>query len=153
LTLPVPDRLAVAVRHRDPAQAADGGAVDAGGAAGHERARGSLVEGGELVGEPGHGAADAGAPGGHAAAQVVDRAALGYVALDHRAPAAEVDQALLVALLLGEGSLLVVARPHAVAMDRVLEEPGRAAQIVELGQRPDALQEEEHGADGLGEVV
>src|SRR5262245_61795193 len=108
LAASIPDRLPVAIVHRDPAQSPDAGAVDPGGSSRAERARGCLVEGRELVGEAGHRAADACSAGDHAATHVVDRAALRDVALDDRPPAAEVDQALLVALLLCEDALLVV---------------------------------------------
>ena len=64
------------------------------GGAGHERAGGRVHERLELVREARHRAADADAADVRAAAHAVDPAALGHVALDDRAPAAELDQAL-----------------------------------------------------------
>src|SRR4051794_39454791 len=105
---PAPLGLAVERVRGDAAQAADRRAVDADGA-GREPATGRLVhERHELVREAGHGAADADAAEVGAAADAVHPAAFGHVALDHRAPAAELDDALRRAVLGGEVGLLVV---------------------------------------------
>src|SRR5204862_6553838 len=85
-----------------------------GGGGGDERPRSDLGDGAELVGKAGHGAADADAAHLHAPAVAVDDAPLGDVALHHRAPTAQLHQALLVAVLGGEHALLVVAGPGAV---------------------------------------
>src|SRR5665811_2042606 len=61
----------------------------------------------ELVREAGHRAGDADAADIRAAAHAVDPAALGYVALDDRPPAAELDQALGRSVLGREVTLLV----------------------------------------------
>ncbi len=50
-------------------------------------------------------------------------------------------------------TLLVVAGPRAAAVDGLGEEPGRTAELVELRQRPDALQEEQDRRHRLREVV
>src|SRR6266542_4539343 len=75
------------------------------------RARRLVHERHELVGEAGHRAGDADPADVRAAADAVDPAALGDVALHHRAPAAELDQALGRAVLGGEVALLVIAGP------------------------------------------
>src|SRR5580692_1406198 len=75
------------------AEAADNRAVHAAGGRRYRRARRLVHERHELVREAGHGAGDADAAHVRAAAHAVDPAALGHVALDHRAPAAQLDQA------------------------------------------------------------
>src|ERR1700748_3261793 len=74
---------------REAAQAADHRPVHAAGGGGHGRARRLVHERHELVREAGHGAGDADAADVRAAADAVDPAALGHVALDHRTPAAQ----------------------------------------------------------------
>src|SRR5262249_58721592 len=59
----------------------------------------TFVEGRKRVREAGHGAADAYAPGVHAAAIVAERASRDDIALHDGAPAAELDQALLLPVL------------------------------------------------------
>src|SRR2546426_816333 len=86
--------------------------VRAGGNA--RRSRRPPVERGELVGEAGHRAADAGPPGVHAPPVVVDGPPGGDVAVDDRAPASDLHQALAVAELAGEGPFLVVRPTDAV---------------------------------------
>ncbi len=49
--------------------------------------------------------------------------------------------------------LLVVGAPDAAAVDGLAEQPGRPAELVELRQRAEALQEVQDCSDGLGEVV
>src|SRR6266704_3542553 len=94
-------------------QAADHRPVHAAGGGGHGRARWLVHERHELVREAGHGAGDADAAHIRAPAHAVDPAALGHVALDHRAPAAQLDQAARRAVLGGELAFLVVAGPVA----------------------------------------
>src|SRR5262245_7199320 len=60
----------------------------------HARAGRLIHERHELVGKPGHGAADANAADIRTAADAVDPTATRHVAVDHRAPAAELDDAL-----------------------------------------------------------
>src|SRR5919112_6217534 len=91
---PAPLRLAVERVGGDAAQAADRRAVDPDGAGRQPAARWLVHERHELVREAGHGAADADATDVRAAADAVDPAALGDVALHHRAPAAQLDDAL-----------------------------------------------------------
>src|SRR4029077_2824114 len=93
-----------------------------------DRAGGRLVERAELVGEAGHRAPDADAPGPHAAAHVIDGAPLHDVAVDHRAPAADLHEALGVTIVLGEDAFLVEPRPRAALRCGVAEEPRRPAE-------------------------
>src|SRR6185295_3763284 len=96
-----------------------------------EPAAGGLVhERHELVGEAGHRAADADPADVGTAAHAVDPAALGHVALDHRAPAPELDDALGRAVLGREVPLLVVAGPVTAFVDGVAEQPRRAQGLV-----------------------
>src|SRR6202044_2927829 len=113
----------------EAAQAADDRAVHTAGGGGDRRARRLVHERHELVGEPRHRAGDAGAADIRAPAHAVDPAALGHVALDHRAPAAELDQALRRAVLGGELALLVVAGPVAALVHGRSEPPRRAARL------------------------
>src|SRR5712675_2768200 len=91
----------------------------------HRRARRLVHERHELVREAGHGAGNADAAHVGAAADAVDPAALGDVALDHRPPAAQLDQALGRAVLVGEVALLVVAAAVAALVHGRTEQPGR----------------------------
>ena len=68
-------------------------------------------------------------------------------------PAPDLDEALGIAVVLGEDALLVKARARAALVHGVAEEPRRAAQLVERGQRSEPLQEQEDGEDRLREVV
>src|SRR5207248_11226951 len=109
----------------EAAESADHGAVHR-ARGGGDLGPGWLVhERHELVREAGHGAGDADAADVRAAAHAVDPAALGHVALDHRAPAAELDQALGRTVLGGEVAFLVVAGPVAALVDGGLEQPLR----------------------------
>ena len=123
------------------------------GGAGHERAGGRVHERLELVREAGHRAADADAADVRAAAHAVDPAALGHVALDDRAPAAELDQALGLAVLGGELALLVVAAAVAALVHGRAEEPLGPQRLVERDHRRGARGLVEQVEDGLGEVV
>src|SRR6266540_2265991 len=129
----------------DLPQGADDAAVETAGGGRDLGAGGFVHERHELVGEAGHGAADADAADVGAAADTVDPAPLRDVAFDHRAPAAQLDQALGGAVLGGELSLLVVAGPVATLVDGCAEEP----------LRPEGLVEGDHGgrAGGLVEEV
>src|SRR6185436_18161560 len=64
-----------------------------------------LVEGAELVGEAGHRASDADTARTHATPHVVDGASLHDVAVDDRTPAADLHEALRVAVVLREDAL------------------------------------------------
>src|SRR5262249_40594167 len=83
------------------------------------------------VGEAGHRAADADAADVGTAADAGHPAALGHVAFDDRAPAADFDQALDGAVLLGELALLVEAGAVAAFVHGEIEEPARAQVLVE----------------------
>src|SRR6476659_10209263 len=107
----------------------------------------------ELVGEAGHRAADADAADVGAAADAVDPAPLGDVALDHGAPAAELDDALLRAVLRGEVTLLVVAGPVAALVHGGAEEPAWPQRLVQRDHRGLAGDLVEQVGDRLGEVV
>src|ERR1043165_3655296 len=78
----------------------------------------------ELVREAGHRAADADAADVRAAADPGHPAALGHVAVDDRAPAADLHQALGRVVVGGEVALLVVAGAVAALMDGLAEDPG-----------------------------
>src|SRR6516162_1030135 len=93
-TLHAPLRLLVHRLGGEAPEAADDRAVHAAGGRRYGRARGLVHERHELVREAGHRAGDADAAHVRAAAHAVDPASLGHVALDHRAPAAQLDQAL-----------------------------------------------------------
>src|SRR6185436_17528538 len=89
-------------------------------------ARGLVHERHELVGESGHRAADADATYVRASADPVQPTPLRDIALDHGAPAAELDDALRRAVLGGEVGLLVIASPVAALVHGGAEEPGRS---------------------------
>src|ERR1700689_626915 len=78
---------------REAPQTADNRAVHAAGGRRDRRARRLVHERHELVREAGHRAGDADAAYVRAAAHAVDPAPLGHVALDHGAPAAQLDRA------------------------------------------------------------
>src|SRR6266702_5336888 len=108
---------------RESPQRADDRAVER-ARGGRDPGTGRLVhERHELVGEAGHRAGDADPADVRAAADAVDPAALGDVALHHRAPAAELDQALGRAVLGGEVALLVIAGPVASLVHGRAEQP------------------------------
>src|SRR5215469_9114778 len=113
VTLFAPLGLLVGRLGGEVAQGADHGPVHAAGRGGDPRTRRLVHERHELVRESRHRAGDADAAHVRAAADPVDPAALGHVALDHRAPAAQLDQALGRAVLGREVTLLVVAGPVA----------------------------------------
>src|SRR5215472_6185917 len=119
----------------EPAKGADDAPVHHGGRGRHPRTRRLVHERHELVGEAGHGAGDADAADVRAAADAVDPAALGHVALDHRAPAAQLDQAARRAVLGGELTLLVVAGPVAALVHGGLEQPLRPQRLVQRDHR------------------
>src|SRR5947207_3607631 len=107
----------------ETAEGADDRAVH-GARGGGDLGPGRLVhERHELVREAGHGAGDADTAHVRAAAHAVDPAPLGHVALDHRTPAAQLDQAARRAVLGGELALLVVAGPVAALVHGRLEQP------------------------------
>src|SRR5579859_5796253 len=91
--LDAPLRFLVRRLRGEAPQAADHRAVHAAGGGRYGRARRLVHERHELVREAGHRAGDADAAHVRAAAHAVDPAALGHVALDHRTPAAQLDQA------------------------------------------------------------
>src|SRR5438094_7009502 len=120
---------------RDLAQGPDHAAVETAGGGGDLRAGWLIHEGHELVGEARHGAADADATHVGAAAHTVDPAPLRHVALDHRAPAAQLHQALGGAILRGELALLVIAGPVTTFVDGRPEQPLWAQRLVEGDHR------------------
>src|SRR5580658_9719414 len=123
--LDAPLRLLVHGLGGEAPEAADDRAVHAAGGRRYRRARRLVHERHELVREAGHRAGDADAAHVRAAAHAVDPAPLGYVALDHGAPAAQLDQALGGAVLGREVALLVVPGPVAALMHGRAEQPGR----------------------------
>src|SRR5215470_7539566 len=148
-TLHAPLRLLVHRLGGEAAEAAYDRAVHAAGGRRYGRARGLVHERHELVREAGHRAGDADAAHVRAAADAVDPAPLGYVALDHRAPAAQLDQALGRAVLGGELALLVVAGPVAPLVHRGREQPGRPERPVQRDHRRLAGDLVEQVEDGL----
>src|SRR6476660_6565431 len=104
---------------RDAAESPDDAAIEPGGGRRHPRSGRLVHERHELVREPRHRAADADPADVRAAADAVQPAALGHVALDDRAPAAELDDAFGRAVLVGEVALLVVAGAVAPLVHRV----------------------------------
>src|ERR1700678_1665177 len=121
-----PFRFVVQCVRRDPTEPPDRIAVQAAGQ-GRDAGPGRFVhERHKLVGEAGHGAPDADAAHVGAAPDAVDPPALGHIALHHRAPAAQLDDALGRPVLLGEVALLVVAGAIAALVDGGPEQPLRA---------------------------
>src|SRR4029079_19527052 len=100
-----------------------------------------------------HRAADADAADVGTAADTVDPAPFGNVALDDRAPAAELDDALRRAVLLREVALLVVTGAVAALMHRRAEQPARAERLVERDHRCLAGHLVEQVDQGLRQVV
>src|ERR1017187_5681382 len=137
----------------EAAQAADHRAVHAAGGRRHRRAWWLVHEGHELVRESGHGAGDADAADVRAAADAVDPAPLGYVALDDGSPAAELDQALRGTVLGGEVAFLVVPGPVAALVDGGVEQPSRPQRLVERDHRRLPRHLVEQVQDRLGQVV
>src|ERR1700690_3173572 len=120
---------------RERAQRADGAAIDANRAGRYFRSGRLIHEGHELVRESRHGAADADSAHVRTAAEAIHPAALGHVAIHHRAPAAEFHDALRRAVFLGEIALLVIAGAIAAFVDRLAEEPERTQLIIERNHR------------------
>src|SRR5215467_14295429 len=114
----------------EAAEGTDGGAVHLARRGGHPRAGRLVHERHELVGEAGHRARDADPADVRAAADAVDPAALGHVALDHRPPAAELHQALRGPVVHREVALLVVAGPVAALVHGRAEQPRRPQRLV-----------------------
>src|SRR3954451_10472726 len=150
---PAPLGLLVGGAGRHLPQPSDGRAVDAGCGGRGLRARRFVHEGHELVGEAGHGAADADPADVRAPAHAVDPAPLGHVALHHRAPAAQLDDALGRAVLRREVALLVVAGTVAPLVHGAAEQPGGPQGVVERDHRRLAGRQVEQVGQGLGEVV
>src|SRR5579875_163823 len=147
--LGAPLRLLVGGLGAEARQGADDGSVHAARGCRDLRTGRLVHERHELVGEAGHRARDAGAADVRAAAHPVDPAALRYVALDHRSPAAQLDQALGRAVLAGEIALLVVAGPVAALVHGGSEQPGRPQRLVQRDHRRLARYLVEQVQDGL----
>src|SRR6266700_2002405 len=111
--LHTPFRFLVRRAGGEAAEAAYHRAVHAAGGGRHGRSRRLVHERHELVGEARHRAGDADAAHVRAAAHAVDPASLGHVALYPGTPAAQLDQALGGAVLVGEVALFVVPGPVA----------------------------------------
>src|SRR2546421_3164200 len=142
-------QIVVGVLAQRPNESAEGPGSDGR----HGRSRWPPVEGGELVGEARHGAANAGPTGVHAAPVVVDRPAGGDVAVDDGPPASDLHEALSPTEVAGKTPLLVVGTPNAVPVNRLAEQPCRAPQLVDLRQGPEALEVVEEARHGFREVV
>src|SRR5215468_261994 len=126
----VPAVLTVGLAVREPPEAPDHPAHALGGQGGEGGAGRRLVERTELVGEAGHGAPDAYAARPHATAHVIDGAPLHDVAVDDRAPTADLHEALRVAVVFGEDTFLVEAGARAAMVHGLSEEPRRPAELV-----------------------
>src|SRR4029077_850116 len=125
IALLAPPRLLVGRLGREAAEGADNRAVQRGRGGGHPGAGRFVHERHELVREAGHRAGDADTAHVGAAADPVDPASLGHVALDHRAPAAQLDQALGRPVVGREVALLVVPGPVAALVHGRAEQPRR----------------------------
>ena len=138
--------LAEEVDHRSVAEALEVGRALAPNVRVHERH--------VLVGEAGHRARHADAADVRAAADAVDPAADRDIALDHRALAAELDQAAVIGAVLG-GELALLDEPGAVATlaHGPAEQPFGPQLLVELGHRRQARQVEDEVHQHLGHVV
>src|ERR1700721_995828 len=104
-------------------QGANGTAIGANGGAADFRAGWFIHEGHELVGEAGHGAADADAAHVGAAADSGHPSSFGNVAVHNRAPASQLHDALGGAVHFSEIALLVVASSITALVDRPAEQP------------------------------
>src|ERR1700761_174413 len=152
-TLHAPLRLLVHRLGGEAPEAAYDRAVHAAGGRGDRGARGLVHEWHELVRETGHRAGDADAAHVGAAADAVDPAPLGDVALDHRTPAAQLDQAAGRAVLGGEVTFLVVPGPVAALVHGLLEQPLGPQRLVQRDHRRLAGHLVEQVQQGLGQVV
>src|ERR1700724_1242227 len=135
------------------AEGLDGLAVRHQGGRGQQRAGRLVHEGLELVGETRHGTADADAADVRASPHPADRAPLADVALHHRPPAAQLDDAQRRAVDLAELALLVVAAAVAALVHRLGEEPARAEGLVERDRRRPSGELVAQVEEGLGHVV
>src|SRR5579884_2298389 len=119
----------------DAAQLADHRAVQAGERGRDAAPRRSVHERHELVREARHRAPDADPAHVRAAADPGHPPSLGHVAVDHRAPAADLDQALRRVVVLGEVALLVVTGPVAPLVYGLAEDPLRPQRLIERDRR------------------
>src|SRR5271163_2326123 len=97
----------------------------------HLRARRFIHKWHELVRESRHGAADANSTDVRATAEAIHPAALRHIAIHHRAPAAELHDALRRAVLFREIALLVIAGAIAAFVNRLAEKPQRTQLVIE----------------------
>src|SRR3954447_7464439 len=148
-----PLRLLVDRLVRDAPQLADRRAVHAGDQRRHRAARRLVHERHELVGEARHRAADADAADVRAAADPGHPAALGNVAVDDGAPAADLHEALGRVVVVGEVALLVVARAVAALVHGLAEQPLRAQLLVERDHGRQAGRLVEQPDERLHEVL
>src|SRR6202011_5721829 len=107
----------------------------------------------ELVGEARHGAAYADAADVRATTDTVHPSALGHVALDCRAPTAELHQALWLTVLSGEVSLLVIAGAVAALVYGFTEQPRRPPHLIERNHRRHAGELTQQVEQCLHEIV
>src|SRR6185503_7381751 len=106
-------------------------AVDADAGGGDLGSRRLVHEGHELVGEARHGAPYADAAHVGASADAGHPAALEHVAVHHRPPASQLDDALGRAVLGREISLFVIACPVTAIMDGAAEQPLRSPLVIQ----------------------
>src|SRR5579871_2495085 len=119
-----PGRLLIQRCLGEAPQSVDGAAVSGDRVRRKERTGRLVHERHELVGKARHRAADADPTHVGASADAVHPAALAHIALHHRTPAPEFDDALARAILLGEFGLLVITAAVAAFVNRFAKEPG-----------------------------
>src|SRR6516225_11488171 len=124
-----PFRFLVDGRLGQGAQPLDGTAIGTGHSAGNFRSWRFVHERHELVRKSRHSAANADAADVGAPANAGHPAPLGHVAVNHRAPATQLDDAPGRTVSFGEVALLVVASAIAPLVDGLPEQP-RGSQLV-----------------------
>src|ERR1700683_1313452 len=122
----------------DIAESLDDGSVGFAHGARDERAGRRIHEGHEFIRESRHGAADADSADVGTYADPPHPSALGHVAVHHRTPAAEFDQAFGLTIFRGEFALLVITAAIAAFVHGLAEEPGGSQLIVEWNHRREA---------------
>src|SRR5271163_3468835 len=117
------------------AQRANGLSVNADARGGDFRSRWFVHEGHKLIRKPRHGAADADAANVRTTANTGHPTTLGYVAVHHGSPAAQLHDALRRTIDFREVALLVIAGAVAAVVYGLAKQPGRPELIVERNHR------------------
>src|ERR1051325_3456776 len=137
----------------EPAECPDDAAHELIRRRGHLAAGRLVHERHELVGEAGHRAPDADAADVGTAADAVHPSALGDVAADDGAPAADLHETLRRAVLVREVALLVVAGTIASFVHRAAEQPGGAEVFIQRNDRRLSTELIKQIQERLGHVV